>query len=150
MKNKNKKTKKQKTIIKILVIDDDPTHLQLFEAYIEMFNAGCPDFCLSTTRCNNPQKLLEKKTYRDVDILITDYYMPNTNGAELIREIKKDPLHNITVFVGSSNDHTKNKDDFDADYFIKKTTIIQLVVFGKKIQQIMKKHFYKRVCGEPC
>ncbi len=129
----------EKQKIEIIVIDDNETHLLLFNEYIKLFNTQCTSFDLVVTSSSSPKEVIEKKLYQEKDIFITDYDMPEMTGQELIDHIKKQS-HNIRVFIGSSNDE-KNKFRFDVDYFIHKKNIVNLQKFTEVMKLLIKKNF---------
>ena len=77
--------------VSVLVVDDDEVILRLFEAYLPeaVTVASCVDEALH---------LLGQHSY---DIVITDYYMPGTNGADLVREVsQRYPEIPVVVMTG--------------------------------------------------
>ena len=77
--------------VSVLVVDDDEVILRLFEAYLP--EAVTVASCVDEALC-----LLAQHPY---DIVITDYYMPGTNGADLVREVsQRYPEIPVVVMTG--------------------------------------------------
>ncbi len=67
---------------RILVIDDDLAMGTLFSRVLQKEG-------LEVATENNPLAALDYFQRHDIDIVITDFYMPEMNGLELLAEIKK-------------------------------------------------------------
>jgi len=88
--------KKQKPSGTIIIIDDDPTSLQMLAQMITKAGhiailADCGEKGLALARENNP------------DVIIIDVVMPGMDGFMLLKELKKDTrLQHIPVLVLSA------------------------------------------------
>ncbi len=67
---------------RILVIDDDIVTCTLFSRVLQKEG-------MEVATENNPLAALDYCKNNDIDIVITDFYMPEMNGLELLAEIKK-------------------------------------------------------------
>lgn len=86
--------------MKILVVEDTPSSRQLIVNYLQQ--AGH-----RVIEANNGKEGLEKSVTEKPDIVITDVVMPEMNGFELCRSLKKNPdTQNLRVVVCTS----KNQD----------------------------------------
>lgn len=70
----------------ILVVDDD---LDVLHLNHKMIRDICEDYVVFAA--NSPLKALEIAQERVPDIIITDWYMPEISGIELIRQLKENP-----------------------------------------------------------
>ena len=91
---------KLKAMTKILVVDDTPSTRQLISGYLE--KSG-----YEVIEALNGKDALEKAIDNQPDIVITDVVMPEMNGFELCRSLKKNPVtQNLRIVVCTS----KNQD----------------------------------------
>jgi CheY-like chemotaxis protein len=84
---------------KILIIEDDPFTLSLLEEGLKMEN-----FQIDTATCG--EEALEKieeiknKNREKPDLVLLDILLPDINGVEILKEIKKNPeTKDIKVFA---------------------------------------------------
>ncbi len=69
--------KHQKTLHKVLIVDDDSDIIQLATKALSKHK-------IEVTACQDPRHALEiLKSCDDIDLLITDLYMPEMDGIEL-------------------------------------------------------------------
>ncbi len=80
----------------ILVVDDANSERQLMTSYLE------GEGYLVIQACNG-QEGLEKVLSHKPDLVITDLVMPNMNGLELCRAIRKNPETEKTPIVGCTS-----------------------------------------------
>ena len=71
---------------KILVVDDEPESLFLYEAIFS--KGGYEVTCLAS-----PIKAIERLKTEAFDLVISDYYMPQMNGLEFYRNIRKNKVY---------------------------------------------------------
>ncbi|WP_321468038.1 HD domain-containing phosphohydrolase [Halarcobacter sp.] len=102
--------------IKAVYIDDEPVNLMLLQAYAAEFN-------LSITTFENPLEGLDYALKNDIDILYTDYMMPEIDGIELIKRFRKEhkeiPIVVITA-VGDVQEVKLNALEAGATDFLSK------------------------------
>ncbi len=78
----------------ILIVDDNNEHLIVFSSFLELLNYNV----LSAPNAVNAMEIL--KIY-PVDLVITDYHMPEYTGAELLKVIKKyHPQLPVVIMTG--------------------------------------------------
>ncbi len=68
--------------INILLVDDDEDYLMMTEAFLKQIG-------YQVEVANNGKLALEKLNQKDYEILLLDYFMPEMNGEEVIKEIRK-------------------------------------------------------------
>jgi CheY-like chemotaxis protein len=84
--------------LKVLVVDDNPIFLELFELYAEDYTKF--DFVYGKSG-DEAIKILEREENEDISLLITDVRMPSTSGIDLIRIVKeKYPKVSIIIITG--------------------------------------------------
>ena len=91
----------QQKIKKIVIVDDNETQLKLLELLLNQRGFQPISFL-------DPLKALEHIKINKADLLITDFNMPNMNGVELIREVKKINPYMQTAIVSAFSDETVN------------------------------------------
>lgn len=84
----------------VLVVDDTPSTRELICGYLR--KAG-----YQVIEANNGKEAMEKALAQTPDLVITDVVMPEMNGFELCRSLKKNPTtQNLRIVVCTS----KNQD----------------------------------------
>ncbi len=105
---------------KILLVDDEIDFLQLLQTRLEANN-------YSVVTAMNGKEALGKFKQEKPDALILDVMMPEINGLEVLREIRKEdkkiPVFIITAF--SNEERFKEANQFNASGFIMKTNDMQ-------------------------
>ena len=85
-------------ILKVLIVDDNPAFLELFELYAE--NYPQYDFFYGKS-VKKALKILESEGNEDISLVITDVRMPTTSGIELAQIVKKKyPKISIMIITG--------------------------------------------------
>jgi two-component system chemotaxis response regulator CheY len=81
---------------KILIVDDSLPMRSVIKKTIKASGFGAADFL----EASDGREALKVLGHEWLDLVITDYNMPNMNGMELIQEMKKDEiLGSIPVLV---------------------------------------------------
>lgn len=125
-----------KNTIKIAVIDD---HLIFLKGLVMLLEQ---DENLEVLYAlNNHADLLNNIKTQTPDLLITDISMPEINGVELCKIIRKQ-YPEIKILVMSSYSNTISSTDIDG-YLLKDTDPETLIVSIKKIVSKNEKVFYK-------
>ena len=95
--------KQQKSFVapnaKILVVDDNMENLMVMKSLLKR-TAISVDFALSGTEC------IKKVRENLYDLILLDYMMPQMDGIDTIKELKKDPQFHLPV-IALSADITK-------------------------------------------
>lgn len=76
--------------INILLVDDD-------EDYLLMTNAFLKQLGYNVDTAINGKEALEKLNNKDYQILLLDYFMPEMNGEEVIKEVRKENQEIIII-----------------------------------------------------
>ena len=105
---------------KILLVDDEIDFLQLLKARLEANG-------YEVVTAMDGKEALEKVKKEKPDALILDVMMPEVNGLEVLKAIRKDdqhlPIFIITAF--SNEERFKSANQFNASGFILKTSDLQ-------------------------
>ncbi len=84
--------------MKVLIVDDNPSFLELFELYAEDYIQF--DFIYGKS-VKEALKILESETNKDISLIITDVRMPNISGIDFSMIIKeKYPKTSIMIMTG--------------------------------------------------
>jgi len=84
--------------LKVLIVDDNPIFLELFELYAENYTQF--DFVYAKSG-KKAMKILESEENKEISLLITDVRMPSTTGIDLTRFVKeKYPKVSIIIITG--------------------------------------------------
>jgi two-component system chemotaxis response regulator CheY len=79
----------------IVIADDSRTARFLIRQYLELAGFYQADFI----EVENGREALQKLKESEVDLVITDYKMPEMDGLDLLRRVKASPtLHDLPVF----------------------------------------------------
>ena len=99
----------------VLAVDDEELSLDLLAQALEIFG-------YKTRTAENGRVALEMLKIEKPDIIITDIYMPEMNGIELLREIRQNykdiPVILITGF--DAEEARKAANDYHADALLLK------------------------------
>jgi len=81
--------------LKVLIVDDNPIFLELFELYAEDYTQFDIVYGKSGIEAI---KILESEENEDISLLITDVRMPSTSGIDLTR-IVKEKYPNVSIII---------------------------------------------------
>jgi twitching motility two-component system response regulator PilH len=73
-----------KTVTTVLVVEDTPSEMELMTLYLR--ESG-----YKVITATNGKEALEKISQQKPDVVITDVVMPDMNGFEMCRSLKKNP-----------------------------------------------------------
>jgi two-component system response regulator YesN len=101
---------------RILMADDEQRLLDSMKVLIDML-----DYEVEVYFANNGKQALKLIKRSDIDLLITDIYMPDMDGLELIREVrKKYSSIKILGISGTGNHYLEVAKAFGASYVLNK------------------------------
>lgn len=80
--------------VHILVVDDDPSVLALLKRIFQLEFGDA----IKVQFCDNSNQARAMCHTEDIDILVTDLHMPDSNGFTLLKQVKaKNPLAQVVV-----------------------------------------------------
>ncbi len=91
--------------ITIVLIDDQAFFLIFMEELIKQIDFPIP---IKTKSFDNPEDALDFIEENSVDMIISDYVMPEINGIDLIKELKKLPDKESVIFIMVTAEHARN------------------------------------------
>lgn len=118
--------------IQCVITDDEPIALEIIEGYINLL----PELNL-VTKCNNAIETLTALRNNHVDVLFTDIQMPEINGMDLIRSLKKAPLLVLTTAYSSFALESYELDV--VDYLLKPISLERFLKTIEKVYTILSK-----------
>ncbi|RMD99222.1 MAG: sigma-54-dependent Fis family transcriptional regulator [Calditrichaeota bacterium] len=119
----------QARFYRLLVIDDEPTQLKVLAGFLQ--NLG---FAVETATTAAAGLALVKS--RSIDLVLTDYKMPDQNGLEVLKQIKRlNPEIDVVMMTafGSVETATEAMKAGAIDYLTKPIDLDQLELIVKKI-----------------
>lgn len=85
---------------KVLVVDDEPIMLNILTFYMKK------NYLVDTE--SNPQNVSERCKNNEYSAIITDFYMPEMTGLELVQSLKKQGI-NIPIILMSGSHLTESE-----------------------------------------
>ena len=118
---------------KILIVDDSPTVRKLITHTLKPKNHECIE-------ASDGFEALEKLVlHPDVELLISDLNMPNMDGIELIREVRKQPEYRDLpiIMLTTENDDQSRKRALQegADLYMMKPSPSHIILY--KVQSLL-------------
>jgi response regulator of citrate/malate metabolism len=85
--------------LKVIIVEDDPMVAQINKRYLQKV----PGFCLAGIFGNGKQAL-DYLRKQGVDLVVLDVYMPELNGLELLRLMRREGIQPEVIMVTAAND----------------------------------------------
>jgi DNA-binding response OmpR family regulator len=119
---------------KILVVEDEPTSSKLMTYHLRMMGFK------NTIEVVDGNSALEQLKKEKADLVIADWHMPNLNGLNLFRAIRKEELWQDIPFlmVTVEKDHQRVQEAIQAgvrDYIVKP---IKVEAFKRKVRELLR------------
>ncbi|WP_456438123.1 HD-GYP domain-containing protein [Desulfurobacterium sp.] len=89
----------------IVLIDDQPFFLLFMEEMIKKIDFPIP---IETKSFRNAEDALDFIEENHVDMIISDYVMPEMNGIELLQEVRQLPDKESVIFIMVTAEHARN------------------------------------------
>jgi DNA-binding response OmpR family regulator len=100
--------------IKLLIVDDDPTTLQLLALQLEMEG-------YASTTLSEPGLVLDAITQESPTLILMDYHMGTHAGLDLLQTIRNQAeTRYLPIVVMSALDHRRESESAGADGFVLK------------------------------
>jgi len=116
-------------ISRILIVDDDETLAQMSEKVLTRLGFHC-------RTAIHGVDALEKLKHHDIDVVITDIYMPEMNGIDLLKNIIQLYNHiDVIVLTGHSGEFTYNDiiENGAKDFISKPVNMKELAIRIKRV-----------------
>ncbi|KAF8115586.1 hypothetical protein N665_0025s0054 [Sinapis alba] len=97
--------------VNVMVVDDDPVFLQIMSRMLESYKYRDPSTMEITVIAvkDSREALSTLKIQRNnIDLIVTDYYMPDMNGLQLKKQITRE-FGNLPVIVMSSDTNKEHE-----------------------------------------
>jgi two-component system LytT family response regulator len=118
-----------KTVMKCLVIDDEPMALDIVKDYIQKV-----PFLECAGAYRDPLKALDYLRKKTVDLIFLDINMPDLTGIQFLKTLKKPPL---VIFTTAYSEYALESYDYDAvDYLLKPIEFERFVKAANKACEI--------------
>ena len=110
------------SLVKLLIVDDDPTTCQLLALQLEM--EGYASATLS-----DPEQILEIIADESPTLILADYHLGTYDGLDLLRTVRgHEACRSLPVVVMSALDHRQESVSAGADGFVLKPFGLQELV----------------------
>ncbi|MBC8351605.1 MAG: response regulator [Planctomycetes bacterium] len=122
---------------KLLLIDDDPTMVRLLSTVIER-RLGADG--VEVESLTDPQQALTRLSKEVVDIIVTDFDMPNVNGLDVLRVAKQRNACTQVLFITGASSQTTLLEAMEqgaTDYLLKPVDQDELI---ELIRQAQSRH----------
>ncbi|KAJ0266203.1 putative two-component response regulator ARR21 [Hirschfeldia incana] len=97
--------------INVMVVDDDPVFLQIMSRMLENFKHRDPltmEITVIAVKDSREALSTLKIKRNNIDLIVTDYYMPEMNGLQLKKQITRE-FGNLPVIVMSSDTNKEHE-----------------------------------------
>jgi two-component system chemotaxis response regulator CheY len=125
---------------RVLLADDSPTVREMFRYAVQKFHRGRlkGQRLLDLVEAEDGNAAWERLQEASFDMAVIDYYMPVMDGAELIRQIRKEDRHrSLAIIVVSQGSEEVCEEVYaaGADLFIKKPVLLNQLL--KSLELVM-------------
>ena len=117
---------------RILILDDEQDILNVIEKFFNRKKL------FDIVTYNNPKKALKAMSNSKIDVLLTDIMMPEINGVEILKQVKRDypDIKVIMMTAFSTLDKVLECEKLGANDYITKPFISLKDVEGKVLDQL--------------
>ena len=98
--------------MKIVIVDDEPLMGEIIESYLSSLEDT------QFTKFTNIQEAYSFINSQPIDLIISDFYMPEGSGLDLITQLRDNK--NLTPVILISGSHIQSHDSLKFSAFIKK------------------------------
>ncbi|MCX6649784.1 MAG: response regulator [Candidatus Bathyarchaeota archaeon] len=122
--------------IKVLHVDDDENQLDMTRTFLELM-----DNCLQVKSEPSPNAALKKLEHGKFDCIVLDFKMPEMDGIELARRIKKKHNISIILYTGQGSEDVAEKAFAIGvdDYLHKEESPSHYQLLAKRIRDAVEK-----------
>ena len=120
---------------RVLIVDDEPAFLEIEQEHLSMNG-------LAATACESASEAISELRSGDYDIVVSDYQMPEVDGIELLKILRKDGCDvGFILFTGKGREDVAiNALNEGANYYIQKGADMQsqFALLAKIIDEIWR------------
>jgi glycosyltransferase involved in cell wall biosynthesis/ActR/RegA family two-component response regulator len=104
-------------MISVLLVEDEPEVLELTRLFLERDTELSVDACLSV------KEALQKLNTKIYNVIVSDYYMPDINGIQLLKTLKFQGIDTPLIIFTGKGDETVAIDalNFGAAFYLQKS-----------------------------
>lgn len=131
-----KQTSRRPGSIEVLLVDDDPADLEMMELFLQRQSKRFSIAC-ATSAAGGRDHL----DSHDVDCIVSDFYMPGTNGIEFLRKVRDHhPELPFILFTGQGSEAVAKQAIIDdvTDYVEKDIGTNQYQILAERIQKAVR------------
>mgnify|MGYP000067789903 CR=1 FL=1 len=124
--------------IAVLHVDDDPDLADLTKLQLEK-----ADDALSVTSVNSPTEALQYLRNRQIDCVVSDYDMPNTDGIEFLKIVREQyPDLPFVLYTGKGSEEVASEAIAEGvtDYMQKETGVEQYEVLANRVHNAVDRY----------
>ncbi len=133
-------------IIQVLHIDDKPDFTELTKQFLEKENEN-----IQVTTENSAKDGLEKLKQKNIDCIISDYKMSNTDGLEFLKRVRENhPNLPFILFTGKGSEEIASKaiSAGATDYLQKQGSSDQYTILANRIKNAVDTYHSKKELKE--
>jgi CheY-like chemotaxis protein len=108
-------------MISVLLVEDEPEVLELTRLFLERDTELSVDACLSV------KEALRKLNHKIYNVIVSDYYMPEINGIQLLKTLKFQGIDTpLIIFTGKGDENVAIEAlNFGAAFYLQKSENIR-------------------------
>ena len=128
-------------MIKIIHVDDEKNYLDLTKEILAVYDKE-----INIESFTSPRKVIENVLTNEPDLVLSDYSMPEMNGIELIRQLRKYSNVPVILYSGSEKENIAEK-AFEAgveDYIRKSFDTMHYLLLLKRIKNAVDSYRARR------
>jgi len=128
-------------LIKIIHVDDEKNYLDLTKEILAVYDKE-----INIESFTSPRKVIENVLTNEPDLVLSDYSMPEMNGIELIRQLRKYSNVPVILYSGSEKENIAEK-AFEAgveDYIRKSFDTMHYLLLLKRIKNAVDSYRARR------
>ncbi|WP_340100666.1 PAS domain S-box protein [Salinibaculum salinum] len=124
--------------MRVLVVDDNADLVDIVAEFLEREHDG-----ITAVTATSADEALDRLQAESVDCVVSDYDMPETNGLELLRDIReRDPDLPFVLFTGKGSEEIASEaiSAGVTEYLQKGTATEQYTVLANRVERAVSEH----------
>ncbi len=112
----NSRYEESQELIRVLYVDDEPDHQKLLKLFLEEVEPS-----IRVESASTPTEVLQMMRLHHYDCVVSDYFMPEMDGIELVKKIKKTSNIPFIIYTGrGSEEIAETAIGFGIDDYVRK------------------------------